>query len=1618
MDDLREKNARVEADLAKLAEKVKGSSQKHEEILKKSEENCRRMEERLAALVSNQVKSASKGMEDKIAGLTMLLEKSLQLNGEKEGNLGTGGCSTTTQPRITGTQLGFKERVAIPIGETSNNKRPQTDNISHISLDEEEYAWGYEQLRPRDNKGNENERRRTANSLPRVEFPSFDGEDPVNWLMECNYYFEMYQVDEVYKTRLAVLHFTKDLKDWYRGIQTGNHLLPWDILVEEIFKKFKEGKKQHPIEEFKRCHQINKVDEYVRQFEKIKSRVMQVTQAFTEEDLKIGFISGLKEDIRGMVKLFKPTTLEEAYDYAQQYEEAQESQQRKTKLMYRSTNTQNLPLARKNVNETKREFGPPNPGFKPWQNQNTYRNNNYETRKPLGPCHYCGEKYFPGHRCNNRAVNVITEQGEYIVEEELSVDETSEEELKEDVEQAVISMYASDKNKVNSMRFKGEIGKIPVYALVDSGSTHSFVNPEVIKSLQLPVSQTNPMVVVVANGGKMVTDTKCESLQFSIQGYEFTKDVRLLSVQGYDMILGLDWLMSLGPMSIDWSKGRLEFNNNGQEVKLQVKSEIAEVKIMEGKLNVAREVGRGSDLLIAHLFMVDEQQHVTGAIHSKLKKVIEEYSSVFEEPMGLPPKRGVDHNIPLLPEAQPINLRPYRYSYFQKLEIEKIIEELMKHSVIQHSTSPYASPVLLVKKKDGGWRMCVDYRKLNNQTVKDKYPIPIIEDLLDELHGARYFSKIDLKSGYHQIRMNDADVYKTAFKTHEGHYEFLVMPFGLSNAPATFQALMNQIFKPYLRKFILVFFDDILVYSDTLDNHEEHVRVALTVLKENQLFAKMSKCEFGSEKLEYLGHLISAEGVATDPKKVEAMKQWPRPKTVKELRSFLGLTGYYRRFVKGYGTIAKPLTDQLKKNAFGWGDEAEEAFEKLKQAMSEAPVLAMPDFSKPFTIETDASDIGIGAVLMQGRRPLAYLSKSLSNKNKGLDYTIEYKRGVDNRVADALSRLQPGIGKDEERKGLMAITELIPRWQEELKTSYENDPWIKKVKERLETQEVEATDYSMHQGIIRYKGRICVGEGDGWRKRLLKELHNTTVGGHSGILVTYQRLKSMFHWPHMKEDVHKFVSECEVCQLNKGEHVKTPGLLQPLPIPDEAWTSISMDFISGLPKSEGKEVVLVVVDRLTKYAHFIALSHPYTAPTVAQLFLDNIYKLHGLPTNIVSDRDPVFTSQFWKELMQKLDIKLNMATAYHPQTDGQTERVNQCLEQYLRCVIQGQPRKWNRVLPLAEWWYNTSHHSAIQTTPFQALYGYAPTQIPMGQPPKSQIEAVNRVFRERHELNLQLRNQIKKAHERMKKFANKKRSERKFKIGDWVYLKMQNYRQVSVQGRQNNKLAPKYCGPFEVIDKIGEVAYQLNLPSGAQIHNVFHVSQLKGKIGKTEAVSPNVPIPDHTGQTEVVPVAILARRMIKKNNEYVAQVLVQWINQSEDEATWEDYEAITSAYPDIHLEDKVNLMEGGMSRIEDSLVLEKKEKYAEEMRSRLVTVEPVNGAVKSRQKRVTVKHNGVMELTSRTIEDNIDGIESKEKGPGTLIITPSLKRSINLEMTRGGDQQLQLRNDRMGFTMD
>lgn len=508
-----------------------------------------------------------------------------------------------------------------------------------------------------------------------------------------------------------------------------------------------------------------------------------------------------------------------------------------------------------------------------------------DERRRKGLCYWCPEKYTPGHRCQDSHVFslVITEE------------EDQYEDAVGDVQPIVDGAINAIEGRENTYTLKllGRIKHHQIIILLDTGSTHNILDISVAKRLNIKVQDQSPIRLAIADSRQVSVSKHCPDLTWEMGEIAFTSDFLVMKIGGYDAILGVQWLKTLGRFSMDMELHLFEFQSHGQLIQLHGLSSVNSVSPEEVK--VIRELLTANQLYLLHTssqLQVDltSQLPLSGNQPTALQGLLDQFIDVFAEPRGLPPVQKFDHAIPLI-DDRPICCKPYRYGPVQKTEIEKQIQQMLDTGIIRESCSAFAAPVVLVQKKEGTWRFCVDYRKLNEATIKNKFPIPVIEELLDELTGANYFSKLDLRAGYHQIRMKEADIVKTAFRTHEGLYEFLVMPFGLTNAPATFQGLMNSVFKDLLRKFILVFFDDILIYSPTWEAHLQHLHTTLLTLRQHRLFAKASKCTFAATQLDYLGHIISGQGVKADPKKLEAIASWPEPTSLRELRGLLGLTG-------------------------------------------------------------------------------------------------------------------------------------------------------------------------------------------------------------------------------------------------------------------------------------------------------------------------------------------------------------------------------------------------------------------------------------------------------------------------------------------------------------------------------------------------------------------------------------------------------------------------------------------------------------------------------------------------------------------------------------------------------
>ncbi|GJY26865.1 putative reverse transcriptase domain-containing protein, partial [Tanacetum coccineum] len=580
-------------------------------------------------------------------------------------------------------------------------------------------------------------------------------------------------------------------------------------------------------------------------------------------------------------------------------------------------------------------------------------------------------------------------------------------------------------------------------------------------------------------------------------------------------------------------------------------------------------------------------------------------------------------------------------------------------------------------------------------TLVEKSPYHLAPFELEELSGKlKELQDKDLRSGYHQLRVHEDDIPKTAFRTRYGHFEFTVMPFGLTNAPTIFMDLMNRVCRPYLDKFVIVFIDDILIYSKTQEEHVEHLRLVLELLKNEKLYAKFSKYEFWLREVRFLGHVINGNGIHVDPSKIEAVKNWKAPRTPNEVRSFLGLVGYYRRFIENFSKIAKSLTILTQKSkTFDWGEEQELAFQTLKD------------------------------MLCKERRWIELFSD--------YDCKIRYHLGKVNVVADTLSR-----------------------------------------KERVKPKRVRSMNMILQLSI---KDTILAAQ---------------------------------------KEDVD------EVAALQKGldEMIKqrSDGTLYYLeriwvPLKGEKWEGIAMDFVTKLPRtSSGHDTIWVIVDRLTKSAHFLPMREDYKMERLARLYLNEIVARHGVPISIISDRDSRFTSRFWQSMQEALGTRLDMSTAYHPQTDGQSERTIQTLEDMLRACILDFRGSWDVHLPLVEFSYNNSYHSSVRCAPFEALYGRkCRSPIMWAEVGEGQLIGPELV-QETTEKISQIKDRLKAARDRQKSYADKRRKPLEFSVGDYVLLKVSPWKGVVRFGKKG-KLAPRFVGPFEIVEKVGPVALSVRL---------------------------------------------------------------------------------------------------------------------------------------------------------------------------------------------------------------
>lgn len=1422
------------------------------------------------------------------------------------------------------------------------------------------------------------------------QIPLFHGrinESVCTWQLQLENLFVIQGItDGAIKIRYAVMGFKDAALSWWlqKKISAGNNepYNGWATFIAGLKTAFQPANfQQHLRVQLRQLKQTGSVQDYTVRFLHLMGQI----ENMNEMDQVIQYTEGLKSSTRTEVAYNAPATLEDAINRATRFDRA---------MWGKSTNHYSSPNPRPNKPRTTADPGGPGPMELGNVNRNrtNYQRNKYSDNKSnisnnnphkntfynntkgsynnssqgnsnsqVKVCFYCKN---PGHimkdcrkRQKAKVSNIETQPKETISWDnkiKQLQDQLRNEQMGDYPSNSNIEFNNIEESRKQLLRINGEIDGKSVWIMIDSGATENFISESFVEKHKMNYQIVKNLPVQLADGHHKTINrmVKIQKLQLnSCKSNNIT--AYAMPLQRYDLILGAPWLYDTNPM-IDWVRHTLTFKKGTTSITEVANETNPKEKLECNSIYVSKhQFARTKPM--AELFTVYLANTEKGNRNSEslpeVTKLLTDFKDIFPEnlPNKLPPRRTLDHAIDLIPGAIPPSRPIYRLSQIEMDELKTQLADLLQKGFIRPSVSPFGAPVLFVHKKEGTLRLCVDYRALNKLTIKNRYPLPRIEDLMDRLAGSKWFSKIDLYSGYHQIRIKESDISKTAFRTRYGHYEFLVLPFGLTNAPATFMTLMNDIFREVLDKFVVVYLDDILIYSKSREEHCQHLQHVLTTLRKYQLYAKLTKCELFQNKVEYLGHYLSDQGIHVDDRKIQTIQNWPEPRNLTELRSFLGLASYYRKFVKDFSTIASPLTALLHKTKpYQWELSQQRALETLKNKLTTAPVLLLPDPAKSFTVTTDASDFAIGAVLSQdqgkGEQPIAYESRKMNAAElnypvhekellaivhaikvwrpylegkkftvitdhasleyirsqhqlsrrqarwmellQANDFEVKYRPGKTNVVADALSR-KPCLAHISS----VNIQLLSP---EELTKEYLKDKYFEPIYKTLQFPSKAnkkdlalAKPFELIEKCLFLKDglRMVIPNNKTLKTILLQEHHDNITSGHLGVEKTTESIMKYYFWPRMRRTIYQYVTTCDECQRNKGRTHQPAGLLQPLPIPSRRWEQVTMDFIVQLPVTQQKnDAIVVFVDKLTKRAHFQPTTTTVTAPGVAEIFFNTIFRYHGIPKVIISDRDVKFTSKFWKALFKQMDTKLSMSTAFHPQTDGQTERMNQTLEQMLRIYSNYKQDNWDQLLPAVEFAYNNSKQLSTNYTPFELDCGQNPlTPTTINLP--SQVAAADDFLTEWNNAMKIATDNLTIAQTQQAKYANRHRKYQVFQIGEKVLLSSQNIKDAVERNRPSKKLTPKYYGPFEISEIISETAYKLQLPTSWRIHPVFHISLLKLYKTTEEFTRPIPPPPEIINeQDEEYEVETILDKKIYRNKPLY---LIKWKGYPLHDATWE-----------------------------------------------------------------------------------------------------------------------------------
>lgn len=1146
-------------------------------------------------------------------------------------------------------------------------------------------------------------------------------------------------------------------------------------------------------------------------------------------------------------------------------------------------------------------------------------------------------------------------------------------------------------------------------ALLDTGClSYGVIDSSVVSRLNLERVKCSPKKLQAIDRITVTTIDEMATFTLDVGGHQQHRVYLYIvpHIEGYSCILGLPW-MQKQDVTVCTKKKLLRFGSTEITIDLNHK------KIDIGQVGAAafsflsKRSRRGGASQVFSASMQDIQKAL--AVKSRTDPrsrlpnwIPDSFLSVFDhkEAEKLPPNRpGIDHKIELeLDKDGKRQTAPwgplYNMSREELLVLRKTLNEMLDKNFIRVSNSPAAAPVLFVRKPGGGLRFCCDYRALNSITRKDRYPLPLIQETLNRIGRAKFFTKLDVIAAFHKIRIQPGDEWLTAFRTRFGLYEWLVTPFGLANAPSTFQRYINHVLHEFLDEFCSAYVDDILIFTEgNRELHRQQVRKVLSKLQDAGLQIDIDKCDFEVQETRYLGFIVCAgKGLSMDPAKIKAIKEWEAPTNARGVLGFLGFANFYRRFIKDYSMIVSPLYELIKKDRrYQWTTDAQKSFDALKEMFTTAPILAPFDHELETILETDSSGWVVGGTLSQYTkdgilRPVAYFSKrnqpaecnyqiydkellavvkcleewdaelrsvesfKILVDHKNLEYfftakrlnerqmrwqlllsrynfKLIYRQGSKNQRADALSRRQQDLPISNEDERLQhRITELFDKDTDQLASMSEKTvslpvtilalgdeylDWNKRLEEDSTLRQVKQcllkgdgafppsisskikvslSECSLDaQGRVCFRNRLWAPEDENLRTGLIQRIHDSTLNAHPGKNGTVAALSRICFWPNMASDIARFIRNCVDCRRSTVWREKKHGLLKPLPVPERIWQEISMDFIGPLPLSEGASSILVIVDRLSKGV-ILEPCVAQNAEYVAKVFLKTFYRRHGIPKTIVSDRGPQFVGDLWKSICNSLGIKRLLSTAFHPQTDGLTERMNAEVERALRIYINFQQDNWSEWLPVVEAALNNRVVTSTNCSPFFLSHGYNMEALSLQDIHPTEVlspqDIGTNILSKIRQTTEWAQHSIAVAQQSMERHANKRRQPaQQYHVGQWVWLNLRN-----IGTERNCKKLDDKAQKFKVIEIIGSHACKLQMPTG--VHNVFHVDLLRPYEDDPfpSQVVPllNPPAMTIDGTEEYLVEAILGSRTRKSKLEY----RVKWLGYNN--TTWE---------PEAHVQD-------------------------------------------------------------------------------------------------------------------